>query len=314
MPVDLYVGGKEHATLHLLYARFWHKVLHCLGVVSDKEPFPRLVHQGMILGPDGEKMSKSKGNVINPDTVVKEVGADALRFFRIIDTIFFAVKPFLLFLCRLYEMFMGPLEAVKPWQMEQVSGVVRFRDRIYSLIRDCTVELDLKKHAERKVKKGRVSEKILEREMHKTIKKVTNDIETLSFNTAISTLMVYTNLLSANYVHGTTPVKLLQNLILMVSPMAPHLGEECWELLGHTESLAYCAWPVYDDALCADTVFNVPIQVNGKLRATIEVGGDIEEEEILSLAKEKVEKFLSGQDITKIIYIKNKIVNIVLAG
>lgn len=288
LPVDLYVGGKEHAVLHLLYARFWHKVLHAAGVVSDAEPFPRLVHQGMILGPDGEKMSKSRGNVINPDVVVNEVGADALR---------------------LYEMFMGPLEAVKPWQTEQVSGVVRFRDRVYALVVANTVG----RTAAKKTKKDSVSDAVLEREMHKTIKKVTEDIENLSFNTAISALMVYTNLLTSSYVHGRTPVEYLHNLVLMVSPFAPHLGEECWELLGHRETLAYQQWPQYDEALCVATEVTVSVQVNGKLRGVIEVGADAEESDVLARAQEAVSKFVEGQDVARVIYVKNKIVNIVIS-
>lgn len=197
MPVDLYVGGQEHAVLHLLYARFWHKVLFNLGLTKHEEPFQKLVHQGMILGSDGEKMSKSRGNVVNPDDVVTEHGADALR---------------------LYEMFMGPLEAVKPWQMSQVSGVVRFRGRVYSLAQRAAGGLNMDDGTTRL--------------LHKTMKKVTEDYEILSFNTAISAMMVLVNHLAAL---DEVPLEAVEKLVLMLSPIAPHVCEECWSLIGHGE-------------------------------------------------------------------------------
>merc|ERR1719253_864142 len=204
MPVDLYVGGAEHAVLHLLYARFWHQVLFDLGVTSHPEPFQKLVHQGMILGTDGEKMSKSRGNVVNPDDVVDLYGADALR---------------------LYEMFMGPLEAVKPWQTSQVAGVVRFQTKVYNAVKNAVENKCIDMDEE--------TTKI----MHKTMKKVTEDIDSMSFNTAISALMVYVNHLQS--LKDKVPVEAAENLALMVSPFAPHIGEECWSLLGNGESLAY---------------------------------------------------------------------------
>lgn len=278
-PVDLYVGGQEHAVLHLLYARFWHKVLYDAGVLDHPEPFLKLVHQGMILGSDGEKMSKSKGNVINPDDVVQESGADALR---------------------LYEMFMGPLEAVKPWQTSQMTGVVRFRDRVYNLVKNgFTTEESL-------------PEAVL-REMHKTIKKVTGDIETLSFNTAISQMMVFSNTLRDM---KTKPSKdALENLLLLLSPFAPHVAEECWSMLGHTNSISFEKWPTYDASLCIDSVVTVAVQVNGKLRGTLEIEKETTQEKALDLAlsQPSVTKFTEGQETKKIIYVPGKILNIVVA-
>merc|ERR1719253_1045395 len=204
MPVDLYVGGAEHAVLHLLYARFWHQVLFDLGYTKHPEPFQKLVHQGMILGTDGEKMSKSRGNVVNPDDIVTAQGADALR---------------------MYEMFMGPLEAVKPWQTEQVSGIVRFQNKVYNAVKNAVENKCIDMDEE--------TTKI----MHKTMKKVTEDIDSMSFNTAISALMVYVNHLQS--LKDKVPVEAAENLALMVSPFAPHIGEECWSLLGNGESLAY---------------------------------------------------------------------------
>ena len=209
LPVDLYVGGQEHAVLHLLYARFWHKVLHDIGVVDHPEPFTKLIHQGMILGSDGEKMSKSRGNVINPDDVVKEHGADALR---------------------LYEMFMGPLEAVKPWQTSQLSGVVRFRDRVYNLITSGKVDPNLKVSGD------------LSKDMHKTIKKVSGDIDKLSFNTCISNLMIYSNTLNSL---DRIPQEAAETLVLLLSPFAPHIAEEAWSLLGHSGGISGHPWYIH---------------------------------------------------------------------
>jgi leucyl-tRNA synthetase len=278
LPVDLYVGGQEHAVLHLLYARFWHKVLYDIGVVDHPEPFLKLVHQGMILGADGEKMSKSKGNVVNPDDVVKEHGADALR---------------------LYEMFMGPLEAVKPWQTNQLIGVVRFRDKVFNLV-SAGVSDDALSDAQM-------------REMHKTIKKVTKDIELLSFNTAISQMMVFTNYLRD--IGSKSPREALEVLVLLVSPFAPHVAEECWALLGHKKSLSSAPWPTYKEELCVDSVVTVAIQVNGKVRGTVDVEKTLSESAILELALTLpgVTKFTSGLDVKKIVYVQGKILNIVVA-
>merc|ERR1712176_1336349 len=219
MPVDLYVGGAEHAVLHLLYARFWHQVLYDLGYSEHPEPFERLVHQGMILGSDGEKMSKSRGNVVNPDDIVSEHGADALR---------------------MYEMFMGPLEAVKPWQTSQVAGVVRFQNKVYKVM--CSAAKNTEIAMDDNTRKI----------MHKTMKKVTEDIDSMSFNTAISTIMVFVNHLQS--LKENVPVEALENLALMLSPFAPHLGEECWSVIGKDESLAYHPWVEYDEKFCVDDV------------------------------------------------------------
>eukprot|EP01041_Mallomonas_annulata_P009860 gene9860-20507_t len=277
LPVDLYVGGQEHAVLHLLYARFWHKFLFDIGVVNHAEPFLKLVHQGMILGEDGEKMSKSRGNVINPDDVVIESGADALR---------------------LYEMFMGPLEAVKPWQVNQISGVVRFRDRVIALVA-------------RGVSKDKASEPLV-REMHKTIKKVTGDLDRMAFNTAISNMMIYTNTLLA--LTEPAPRDALETLILLLSPFAPHVAEECWSILGHKQSLAYHPWPIYDENLCEDTIAIVAIQINGKMRGKMEIDKTMVEKDALAeaLQQSSVSKFTDGVEIKKVIYVPGRIINIIV--
>eukprot|EP00566_Odontella_aurita_P000129 CAMPEP_0113582288 /NCGR_PEP_ID=MMETSP0015_2-20120614/31817_1 /TAXON_ID=2838 /ORGANISM="Odontella" /LENGTH=895 /DNA_ID=CAMNT_0000486915 /DNA_START=191 /DNA_END=2878 /DNA_ORIENTATION=- /assembly_acc=CAM_ASM_000160 len=278
MPVDLYVGGAEHAVLHLLYARFWHQVLFDLGYTKHSEPFQKLVHQGMILGSDGEKMSKSRGNVVNPDDIVDRQGADALR---------------------LYEMFMGPLEAVKPWQTEQVSGVVRFQNKFYNVVKaaaenGCT-DMDEE------------TTKIL----HKTMKKVTEDIDSMSFNTAISAMMVLTNHLQT--LKDKVPVEAAEKLALMVSPLAPHLGEECWNMLGNEDSLAYHQWVEYDEELCVDNTVKMGVQVNGKVRGEIEIPKDADQDLAMEEANKqsKVASQLEGKDIKKIIFVPGRILNIV---
>jgi leucyl-tRNA synthetase len=275
MPVDLYVGGAEHAVLHLLYARFWHKVLYDLGHAKDPEPFVKLVHQGMILGEDNEKMSKSRGNVVNPDDIVREFGADAMR---------------------LYEMFMGPLEAVKPWQTNQILGVVRFRDRVYATAtRGLGDELD---DATRRL-------------VHKTVKKVSGDIEKLAFNTAITALMVLCNHLAGL---ERPPRSAVQTLVLLLSPFAPHIGEELWRRLGHAESLAYEPWPSWDEALCADDLIEIGVQVNGKTRGTVTLGRDAGESDAraAALAVETVSRHLAGKEVTKFLYLPGKIVSFVV--
>jgi len=279
MPVDLYVGGAEHAVLHLLYARFWHQVLYDLSLSEHPEPFQKLVHQGMILGTDGEKMSKSRNNVVNPDDIVDEQGADALR---------------------MYEMFMGPLEAVKPWQTSQVPGVVRFQNRLYNVI-----------NAAAKSQTTTDMSKETTRLLHKTMKKVTEDIESLSFNTAISTLMVLTNHLVS--LGDTVPFEAAEKLALMVSPFAPHLGEECWSILGHDDSLAYHPWVKYEEELCLDDEISIGVQVNGKSRGEITIPTDTDEETALSVAMDidRVQKQLEGKDIKKIIYVPGRILNII---
>ncbi len=278
MPVDLYVGGIEHAVLHLLYARFWHKVLFDLGLVSTKEPFQRLVNQGMILGEDGEKMSKSRGNVVNPDSIVKEFGADSLR---------------------LYEMFMGPLEKVKPWQTSGVKGVYNFLVKSAKLIGDQSRLHDGDENPE------------IEKALHKCIKKVTEDIEGLRFNTAISAMMIFTNEVAK---HKQVSRKTAEAYTKILSPLAPHLGEELWSILGHKESLAYEPWPKFDPEKAKDDVITMAVQVNGKTKATIDVPVDISKEDFLAKAKsqEKVAAQIDGKTIVKEIYVPGRICNIVI--
>jgi leucyl-tRNA synthetase len=275
MPVDLYVGGTEHAVLHLLYARFWHKVLFDLGLVKGSEPFTKLVHQGMILGENGEKMSKSRGNVVNPDDVVRAHGADALR---------------------VYEMFMGPLEQVKPWQMSGLKGVRGFLDRTWS------------------VATGALSDTIddeTKRALHKTIKKVTDDIEAMRFNTAISAMMIFVRQLGAL---AAVPREAATTLALLLSPFAPHLGEELWHHLGATESLALAPWPTYDAALVKDDVLEIGVQVNGKVRSTITLAVDATEAaaRAAALADPKVAQHIGDKSIKKVIYVAGRILNLIV--
>ena len=276
MPVDLYVGGTEHAVLHLLYSRFWHKVLYDLGLVSTKEPFHKLVNQGMILGEDGEKMSKSRGNVINPDSVVNEMGADTLR---------------------IYEMFMGPLEKVKPWSVSGTKGVYNFLSRVHRFFFDPKNYTD--KEDQSNVK-----------ELHKLIKKVTSDIEGMHFNTAISAMMIFVN---SVYKTGKVSKETAQTFALLLSPFAPHIAEELWQMQGNTKTLAYETWPTFDPALAKDDTITMAVQVNGKTRATFDVPADISKEDFFALAKtdEKLAKFLEGT-IVKEIYVPGKICNFVV--
>ena len=240
MPVDLYIGGSEHAVLHLLYARFWHKVLFDIGVVSTPEPFKKLVHQGIVLGEDNQKMSKSRGNVVNPDEMIDRFGADAVR---------------------LYEMFMGPLEAMKPWSTRGVEGVTRFLERVWRLMVD---------------EAGRLSSAIVpsvptveqQRILHHTIKKVTEDIEHLRFNTAISQMMVFTNEMTKL---PQRPRTLIEPFLLLLSPFAPHLTEELWSIMGNRPSISQQPWPSFDPVLTVSDGLTIPVQVNGKLRGILEV-------------------------------------------
>ncbi len=282
MPVDLYVGGSEHAVLHLLYARFWHKVLFDLGKVKDKEPFVKLVHQGMILGENNEKMSKARGNVVNPDDVVRESGADALRA---------------------YEMFMGPLEQVKPWQTSGIEGVRRFLDRTWNVTTGpVTDDPGAYDDATRRL-------------VHKTIRKVTLDIENLRFNTAISAMMILVKHLGSL---PAVPADAAKSLALLVSPFAPHLGEEAWQRL-HTgqapsRSLAYEPWPEFDPELVKDDVVEIGVQVNGKLRGTITLPVDADENAAreAALAEPRVKVHMEGKTVKKFIYVKGKIVNFIV--
>jgi leucyl-tRNA synthetase len=351
MPVDLYIGGAEHAVLHLLYSRFWHKVLYDRGHVSTKEPFQRLVNQGMILGEveitgyqraDGSwvssgdvrsdeedqpihkttgeklnavkvaadqavkqaesfvlinqpaiklesrayKMSKSRGNVVTPDKVVAEYGADALR---------------------LYEMFMGPLEAAKPWSMEGVNGVRGFLDRVWRMIvneRAETLEInpavqDIEPTAEQN------------RVLHKTIQGVTQDLDRLAFNTAISKMMEFTNYFTKS---DRRPCTAMERLVLLLSPLAPHLAEELWQLLGHEGTLAYEPWPVFDPALVKEETIEVPVQINGKLRTRIMVAADTGREALDAAARadERVAELLAGQTVVKVVIVPGRMVNFVV--
>lgn len=285
--------------MHLLYARFWHKALYDIGVVDHVEPFTKLVHQGMILGSDGEKMSKSRGNVINPDDIIQEYGADALR---------------------LYEMFMGPLEAVKPWQTEQLLGVVRFRDRIYNLVQKQAAARKQQQQQHQQAEKQEIPLELLQ-EMHKTIKKVSEDLEKMSFNTAISSLMVYSNTLRSysqkpeiNDSFIPLPNEMIENLILLISPIAPHLAEECWSLLGHAESLAYHPWPTYEEKYCEQNEISLAIQINGKVRTVINISKELTEEKVMELVLEnpQISKRLQDKKILKKIYVPGKIVNIII--
>lgn len=280
MPVDLYVGGAEHAVLHLLYARFWHKVLYDCGVVTTKEPFKKLVNQGMILGENGEKMSKSRGNVVNPDAVVKEYGADSLR---------------------LYEMFMGPLTQTKPWQTAGIVGCHRFLARVWRLFIDDAGKIKISSEA--------VSED-LRRALHKTIKKVTDDIESMSYNTAISAMMEFVNLA---YKETHLDRKTAETFALLLSPFAPHLGEELWSRLGRDKTLAYEPWPNYDSSLIVEDSWVVSVQVNGKLRGTLEVSKTASQSEVLAMARalDSVQRNIEGKTVRKEIYVPGKIVNFV---
>ncbi len=284
LPVDLYIGGAEHAVLHLLYSRFWHKLLYDLGYVTQPEPFKKLVNQGMILGEDGQKMSKSRGNVINPDEVIDQYGADSMR---------------------LYEMFMGPLQATKPWSMQGVEGVFRFLNKSWKTIIDPeTGEVDAS------VQDTKPDDQTL-RLLHQTIKKVTNDIETFGFNTAISQMMIFVNHLSKLDVK---PKSALQDFVLLLSPFAPHMCEELWHRLGNKNSLAYHNWPKYQEELTREQEIELAIQVMGKVRDKIVVQADSTDDYIKekALASEKVQASMAGKQPKKIIVIKSRLVNIVV--
>ncbi|MDC7247963.1 MAG: class I tRNA ligase family protein, partial [Sphaerochaetaceae bacterium] len=312
MPVDLYVGGAEHAVLHLLYARFWHKVLYDIGVVNTKEPFQRLVNQGMItsfayqrkdksLVPVDEveetapeqfvekatneplerviaKMSKSLKNVINPDEIIRDYGADAMR---------------------LYEMFMGPLQVSKPWSTSGLSGVYRFLDRIWRL-------------TERTITDEQPDKELL-KTLHKTIKKVSEDTNSLDFNTAISQMMIMVNDL---YKRETLPRAVWEPFILLLSPYVPHLSEELWQQSGNTTSVVSLKWPEYDESLTVDDVVQIVVQVNGKLRARFDAPKGSDKDSILAQAKEidRIKELTEGKSVIKEIVIPDKLVNIVVKG
>jgi len=286
MPVDLYIGGSEHAVLHLLYARFWHKVLFDLGYVSSSEPFGSLFNQGMILGEDGVKMSKSRGNVINPDDMIEQYGADSMR---------------------LFEMFMGPLEATKPWSNEGIAGIHRFLSRVWRLIIDeFTSEIST-----RIVDEPPTDEQI--KLLHITIKKLTKDIEDgdMKFNTSIAQMMIFINEL---YKAENISKEIIKPFILLLAPYAPHLCEEIWHRLGNQESLAYEKWPEYNDDFTKETLVTVAFSVNGKVRAKKEVAFDMNEKDLEqnALDEESVKKHIYGKQVVKIIVVRNKMVNVVV--
>ena len=284
MPVDLYIGGQEHAVLHLLYARFWHHVLYDLDLVSTKEPFKKLYNQGMILGDDGTKMSKSRGNVINPEEIMDEYGSDSMR---------------------LYEMFMGPLNKSKPWSTKGLQGCYRFVNKLWSIIVD---------------ENGNLSSKIVDNDEedkdtlflhHQTIKKLGEDIENLHFNTAVSQLMIYCNHLQKC---STVSKKLIEELVIILSPFVPHLSEEFWSLLGHSETITYQPWPQFDESLIQLDEVTIAVQVNGKLRANINIAKDSDEKDVISeaMSLENVKKFTSDGNIVKTIYVPNRLLNFVV--
>jgi leucyl-tRNA synthetase len=276
MPIDLYNGGMEHTTLHLLYSRFWNKVLFDLGFVPTAEPYARRHSHGLIMAEDGAKMSKSKGNVVNPDDIVKEFGADTLR---------------------VYEMFMGPFEEPVPWSTNGVVGVRRFLDKIHGLVTEC---------GGTGVEEYVATEKLL----HKTIKKITEDIEGFHFNTAVSALMIFVNAWAE---HGASK-ETIETFLKILSPFAPHLAEECWATLGHTTCVVREPWPAYDSALIKDAEVTVAVQVNGKLRGTIVVAPDADEAFAVAAARadENVRKYLGDGKMKKVVYIPGRMVNFVI--
>jgi leucyl-tRNA synthetase len=286
MPIDLYVGGAEHAVLHLLYSRFWHKVLFDRGYVSTVEPFRKLVNQGMILGENNEKMSKARGNVVNPDDIVREFGADSLR---------------------LFEMFMGPLEATKPWSTAGVNGVRGFLDRAWRLIVDDRVEEMALNASVQKVDATEEQNKTL----HKTIKAVTRDLEEMNFNTAIARMMEFVNFFTKEAVR---PHKVMETFVIILSPFAPHIGEELWKLLGHRKSVALQSWPSFDEALTQDAEIEVPVQILGKVRGKIMVPAGASDDELTAAAKAdpRIAELLADKEIVKTIVVKGKLVNFVV--
>lgn len=281
LPVDIYIGGAEHAVLHLLYARFWHKFLYDIGVVPTKEPFQKLFNQGMILGENNEKMSKSKGNVVNPDEIVESHGADTLR---------------------LYEMFMGPLDASIAWSTKGLDGARRFIDRVWRLLMDDNGELS------NKVQES--DDKTLERVYHQTVKKVTEDYEALRFNTAISQLMVFIN---DAYKVDVLPKQYVEGIVKLLAPICPHVTEELWNKLGYEETISYEAWPAFDEAKLVDDEVEIVVQVNGKVRAKLNVPAEASREQLqdIAMANENVQEQIEGKTVRKVIAVPGKLVNIV---
>ena len=276
MPVDLYMGGPEHAVGHLLYSRFWNNYLYNKGLVPVKEPFAKLRHQGMILGTNGEKMSKSKGNVINPDDMVKQYGSDSLR---------------------IYEMFMGPIDAAKPWDINGIDGSKKFLDRVWRLY----------------MESGKLQDKEnknLERIYNYTVKKVTNDYETMGFNTAISQMMIFVNTV---YKEDVFPVSYAEGFLKLLNPVAPHITEELWNVaLNHSGTMAYEPWPTYDESKTVSDEITLPIQFNGKLKGTVKISVDEDEASVKQKVHEAIDSKLVDKTVVKEIYVKNKIYNIVV--
>ncbi|MBR3153324.1 MAG: leucine--tRNA ligase [Clostridia bacterium] len=278
MPVDLYMGGPEHAVGHLLYSRFWNQYLYNKGYVPTKEPFAKLRHQGMILGPNGEKMSKSKGNVINPDDMVREFGADALR---------------------MYEMFMGPIDSAKPWDENGIDGSKKFLDRVWRLYDES----------------GKISDeenKNLEKVYHQTVKKVSSDYENMDFNTAIAQMMIFIN---AVYKEEVFPREYAEGFVKLLNPVCPHITEELWNsVLGKSESIAYEKWPEYDEAKTIDDEVEIPVQINGKVKAVVVAPKGASQDEVKEKAHENetIKRLLEGKTVVKEIYVGGKIYNIVV--
>ncbi|HPS64963.1 MAG TPA: class I tRNA ligase family protein [Ignavibacteria bacterium] len=286
MPVDLYIGGSEHAVLHLLYARFWHKLLYDLGYLTTKEPFIKLFNQGMILGEDGVKMSKSRGNVINPDDVVHDFGADSMR---------------------LFEMFMGPLEATKPWSTEGIAGMNRFLNRVWRLVVDeFTGELNKNITDESPSLE-------MQKLLHKTIKKITEDIDDgdMKFNTSIAQMMIFINEL---YKSEKIYKSVMKDFVLLLSPFAPHIAEELWQRLGGADTLAYQKWPEYNPELTKADKITMVFSVNGKVRGKKDMDADLPDKDLeqAALDDQNIIRHIEGKQIVKIITVKNKMVNIVV--
>ena len=283
MPVDLYIGGAEHAVLHLLYSRFWHHVLYDLGLVSTKEPFKKLFNQGMILGSDGAKMSKSRGNVINPDETVDMYGSDSLR---------------------IYEMFMGPLDKGKPWSTSGLQGCSRFIKKLWGILVDD--EGDISKNIT-----NIESDKETNQLLHQMIKKVSENLDKLHFNTCVSEFMIFTN-----HIQKLDEInrELIKTFIILINPFIPHLAQELWELIDENNELSYEPWPKHDNQLTQLDYIKIAVQINGKRRSEIDISPNDSESEVISKAKndDKIAAFIDGKDIIKEIYVRQKIVNIVI--
>ncbi len=277
LPVDLYVGGAEHAVLHLLYARFWHKVLYDVGAVPTKEPFAKLFHQGMILGENGEKMSKSRGNVINPDDIIETHGADALR---------------------VYEMFMGPLEAALPWSATGLDGTKKWLDRVER----CFTELNTLSDT---------NDGSLDKIYHATVKKVTSDVESLKFNTAVSQMMIFIN---DCFKAETIYKEYALGFIKMFACFAPHYGEELFELISGKTSISYEPWPTYDPKYLIEDEVEIVVQVNGKVRGKLTVAMNTDQATVEALVKtmENLKTYMTGVTVIKTIYVPNKLINMVV--